>query len=291
MHPAVLLTDSSFGPGNSSEATLCIEVGDGSLRFCMVRNADAYCYRLEDYGSELFPDGGTFETQLEKLVKEHAFLRRKEWAGIYLSVNLGDFTLVPSALFRGAYVGEYLKMVLGHTDLPGKEVCAEKIPLPQVYSVFTIYEKWKKIIQDFYPTEKLKFSHSTSSAITGALLSHQTYGERKVVSLYVEDDFFQMVVSENKELLFCNRFYFSGQQEFTYLVLVTLNQLNFLPEDVKVYLYGEITPFSENYKELCQFIPDLYFGKRPTRLTYCASFEDVPDHRFSTLLNSYLVNL
>lgn len=288
LKPAIILADSFFRPENSRTALLCIEIGRRSLRFCVVRAADKYCCWLEDYALEV-QNEESFAAELETIINRHPLLSRNDWEEVRVSVNDADFTFVPTAWFRENYSEEYLKMVLGVEDLGAKSVMNGKVAQIDSYSVFSAPVKWAELLKQCYGNSRLTFYHATTPAVAGALTNNPGSGEKKIVSLSVEDEYITVVVSENRRLVLCNRFHFSGHQELTYLILFTLNQLNYLPEDITLLLYGEITPFSENYKELSQFIPYLHLGKKPVALRYCEAFDDMPDHRFNTLLNTALV--
>jgi len=79
-------------------------------------------------------------------------------------------------------------------------------------------------------------------------------------------------------------------QELAYIILFTLSQLNFLPEEMKVLCYGEIAPSSDAYTELSRFFPNLQIGNGPTTLRYNRQCADVPGHRYFALFNTYLVS-
>jgi hypothetical protein len=288
LKPAIILADSFFRPENSRTALLCIEIGRRTMRFCVVRAADKYCCWLEDYALEV-QNEESFAVELEKIITRHPLLSRTDWEEVRVSVNDADFTLVPTAWFRENYSEEYLKMVLGVGDLGAKSVMNGKVAQIDSFSIFSVPAKWADLLKQYYGNSRLAFYHTTTTAVAGALTNNPDTSEKKTVSLSVEDEYITVVVCENRRLVLCNRFHFSGHQELTYLILFTLNQLNYLPEDVTLLLYGEVTPFSENYKELSQFIPYLYLGKKPSAIKYCEAFDDIPDHRFNTLLNTALV--
>jgi hypothetical protein len=288
LKPAIILADSFFRPDNCRTALLCIEIGRRSLRFCIVRGADRYCPWLEDYVLEAH-DEESLVAEIGRIITQHPLLSRNDWEEVRVSINETDFTLVPTTWFRETYSEQYLKMVLGINDLGGKLVISGRVNQIDAYSVFSVPEKWASLMKQQYGATRLGFVHVTTAAIAGTLTHNPGNRDKKIVSLSVEDEFVTLVVSEDRKLVLCNRFHFSGHQELTYLVLFTLNQLNYLPEEITLLLYGEITPFSENYKELSQFIPNLYLGSKPGALRYCEAFDDIPDHRFNTLLNTALV--
>lgn len=72
-----------------------------------------------------------------------------------------------------------------------------------------------------------------------------------------------------------------------YFVMFVLDSLQLTPENVSCYLYGEITPYSEDYQLLKKFLPHLLFGKNPKKLALGDVFEDLPEHRYFSLYNIF----
>ena len=118
-------------------------------------------------------------------------------------------------------------------------------------------------------------------------MSHDDYGASKLLTIHLEQHYFTMVFTEQEQLLFCNRFPYQTPAELTYLILFGLNQLQVSPEEMQVKLYGEITPYSDLYTELAKFLPELSFGKNPATMNYISLFEDIPEHRYFGLLNTF----
>ncbi|GAB2773695.1 DUF3822 family protein [Rhabdobacter roseus] len=289
LQPTVKVADESFGIQDTSRCTLCIEIDDLRFRFCVVEEGTAHCHWLEDYASDTFMDDGEVLEKMKQIAAEHPFLSTDGWKNIRVAVNTNTFTLIPAAMFRKEYTAEYLRLALGRSVLPEDRVLYHYLPAVEAYNVFTIPTAWSEWLQEQYPLQNVAFYHLTSALITGGLASHQEYGDSRILSVYIEEDYLTLVFSKDQQLVFCNRFKYKNPGELTYLILFTLNALNYLPEEVKVYLYGEITPYAETYTELARFLPQLLFGKVPGRLHYFDQFEDIPEHRYFGLLNTYLV--
>jgi hypothetical protein len=285
------VADESFGGQDTRHCTLCIEIDELRFRFCAVQEGSMQCRWLEDYASDTFLNKGELLEKLKQITAEHAFLGSDSWKNIRVAVNTNGFTLVPAPLFRKEYGAEYLKMVLGRNVLAEDRVMNHYLPQVDAYNVFTIPSAWSDWLLGQYPFQSIEFCHLTSPLISGVLRSHKEYNESRILSACFEGEYLTLLFSENSKLLFCNRFRYSTPQELTYLLLFTLNQLNYLPEEIKLYLYGEITPYADAYTELARFMPHLHFGQSPAGLKYTAFFDDIPGHRYFGLLNTSLMHL
>ncbi len=198
--------------------------------------------------------------------------------------------MIPKLIFNKDSIQDYLEFTLG-TAIPNDErVLYHEVPIVHAHNVFSIPVLWYDWMINHFKSSNISFYHLTSPLIIGALVSHAEHQEIRIASAYFEKDYFTLIVSEGQQLILCNRFRFSQPQELVYIILFTLNQLNFLPEEMKVLAYGEVTVTSNLYLELSKFFPNLEIGKGPTTLKYNAQCSDIPGHRYFGLFNTYLVS-
>ncbi|GAB3182153.1 DUF3822 family protein [Telluribacter humicola] len=289
IQPTVKVADESFGVKDTQLCSLSIEIDELRFRFCAVQEDNRQCRWLEDYASDTFLNQGELLEKLKQISAEHAFLNSDSWKSISVTVNTNAFTLVPAPLFRKEYAAEYLHLVLGKNVQPEDRVMHHYLAQIDAYNVFTIPSDWAEWLMGLYPFQTIEFCHLTSPLITGALASHKEYNEPRILSACFEEEYVTLLFTESGKLIFCNRFRYNNAQELTYLILFTLNQINYQPENVKMYLYGEITPYADTFTELARFIPHLHFGQNPGALDYTANFEDIPGHRYFGLLNTCLM--
>lgn len=279
------VSEGSFDPKNGQDYDVSIEIGDNHFRFCIANAGSRECKWLEDYTAESFLNKDSIYDCISKVVADHSFLAAREWKSVKVVVNTPIFTLIPAPLFRKEYTTSYLKLVAG--EAAQQKVLHHHLGDLEAYNVFSMPEADWESLQDQFPLGTLAFYHTTSPLIQGALLAHQQFRVVKILSLNIESTYFTLIASENQQLLFCNRFVYANAQELTYLVLFTLNQLSILPEDIKVILNGEITPFSAIYEELSRFMPSILFGKKAQTLRYSPDFEELPDHRYQALFHTF----
>lgn len=287
--PTVKVAMEPFDADSTANCTLCLEIDESRFRFCFIDETNMTCVWLEDYAFDTFLRGDDYLRNLQTLVAEHPYLASERWRDVKVSVNTHAFTLIPASLFRKEYASDYLQLATGKPLRADFKVLYYLLPHVNAYTVFSMPSKWSDWLLNQYTWQSIEFYHLTSPLIIGTIVSHREFNEAKLVTLHLEEDYFTMIYSESEELRFCNRFAYQTPLEFTYLVLFSLNQLGVLPEEVKVKLYGEITPYSDLYSELSKFIPELQFGKNPSTLKYIDQFEDIPEHRYFGLLNSFLV--
>lgn len=287
--PTVKVALDTFDVADTAQCTLCLEIDESRFRFCFIDETTMSCVWLEDYAFDTFLRGDDFLRNLQMLVAEHPYLTSERWKDIKVSVNTPTFTLIPDSLFRKEYASDYLQLATGRPIRADQKVLYYRLPHVNAFTVFTIPSKWSDWLLNQYTWQSMEFYHLTSPLIIGTIVSHQEYNEAKLVTLHLEEDYFTMIYSENEVLKFCNRFAYQNPLELTYIVLFSMNQLGISPEEVKVKLYGEITPYSELYTELSKFIHELQFGQNPSTLNYIDQFEDIPEHRYFGLLNSFLV--
>ena len=288
--PTLLIGDSSFGSDSIPFCTLCIEIDERRIRFCIVKDENMECIWLEDYGfGTALSQDEVFE-RLKKIFTGHLLWSSSNWKNIRLAVNSHAFSLIPKLIFDKNMAQEYLEFALGSELADEERVLYHELPIVHANNVFSIPVLWYDWIVNHFHFANISFYHLTSPLIIGSLVSHAEHQEHKIASAFFEKDHFTFIVSEGSQLIFCNRFRFSQVQELVYIMLFTLNQLNFMPDEMKVLVYGEISPMSDLYKELEKFFPNLKIGSGPTTLKYSPQCSEIPGHRYFGLFNTYLVS-
>jgi hypothetical protein len=289
LRPTVKVAQETFDSVRISRCTLCIEIDETRFRFCFIEEAPRRYVWLEDYAFDTFLNEEEFLAKLKTLVAEHPFLPSDQWKDIRVSVNTFGFTMIPSTLFRKEYTADYLQLATGGPARPESRVLYHHLPSVDAYTLFTMPSTWSDWLLGQYPLQSIEFYHFTSPLVIGAQASHTEHEFSRLITIHLEPSHFILIYTDTGVLKFCNRFPYQNSQEMTYLVLFSLNQLQLLPEDVKVLLYGEVTPYSDLYTELARFIKNLHFGHSPRRIQYIDEFEDIPEHRYFGLLNTFFL--
>ncbi|MEO6287749.1 MAG: DUF3822 family protein [Dyadobacter sp.] len=288
--PTLLVGDNSFDAASIPLCTLCIEVDERRIRFCIVRDERMECIWLEDYAFDTALNPDEIFEKLKKIFTGHLLWSSNDWKNVRIAINSHAFSLIPNLIFEKDSVEDYLSFALGNAVPKEEKVLYHELPLVHANNVFSIPQIWYDWMINHFGSSSIAFYHITSPLIIGALVSHAEQQELRIVSIYFEKEYFTLIVSESQQLILCNRFRYSQTQELAYIILFTLNQLNLLPDEMKVLCYGEISSSSDAYTELSRFFSNLQIGNGPTTLKYSPQCGDVPGHRYFGLFNTYLVS-
>lgn len=288
--PTLLVGDNSFDADAIPYCTLCIEVDERRIRFCIVRDEKMECIWLEDYNFDVVLSQGDVFERLKKIFTGHLLWSSNHWKNVRVAINSHAFSLIPSLIFEKDSAPSYLEFALGHPVDEAERVLYHEIPLVHANNVFSIPKSWYDWMVTHFESSDIAFYHLTSPLIIGALVSHAEHQEIKMVSIYLEKGYFTLIVTESQQLILCNRFKYTQPQELAYIVLFALNELNYLPEEMKLICYGEVSPASEAFTELNRFFPNIEIGNGPTTLKYSTHCGDIPGHRYFGLFNTYLVS-
>jgi len=280
--PTISIRSDRFGPEQSTRAVLCLEAGHDRFRF-MAMDGQGQGQWLEDYAFPSLLTERAPTDLLTDIFRDHPLLTAGPWQEIRVSINTPSFTLIPQPLYRKEYAGSYLALMRG-SELPAYEFAQAYLHESEGFlSVFSLSHTLADFFSEAYPLQPMTFVHQAGALLEAtAALSQQTSDESPVY-LYFEDEFVTVISRVGGKLQYCNRFGYKNAQDLTYYVLYILTELSINPETAVVMLYGEITPFAEQYTELSRFLARLRFGTYPAGLTLSSDFSDLPDHRYLSL--------
>ena len=272
-----------------SKHELLVEVSANRFRFCVIDAAKQLCVGLEDYALDgLLLGNQQMQPLLEQIYRQHSLLSSQVWKNVWISFNTPHFTLVPEVFFRKEYAESYLQLVKGNTASESEQILNHCLETPDAQNIFTADRALREWFLNTYTLQIPTFLHQTSALIYGTLQLSVSKEIQTCLTLYFEDDFLTLVLARADKLLFCNKFAYKSAADMVYFVLFVLETLHFKPSSVNAFLYGEITPFSDDYQSLQRFLPNLSFGNSPANLGLSADFDDLPEHRYFSLYSIYL---
>ena len=286
--PLVSVDALAFNTSALSDYHLCIEIGFNTFRYCVIDSAKKQCICLEDYAFDSLVTKNTLIDSLHSLYQQHPFLALNNWKNITVTFNTPHFTLIPTDLFRKEYIANYLRLVMGQKLSDNDQVLSAPIEQINARNVFAVEKEVWDWLLNTYSLHSPNVHHQTNALIQSTFKQTSIKSEPAAV-LHFENEYVTIVVIENNQLLICNRFAYKVAADMTYFVLFVLDNLKLKPDLVSVYLSGEITPYSENYESLAQFLPNMVFSKLTPELSLSSSFEDLPEHRYLSLYNNYLI--
>src|SRR5690606_26456050 len=104
-----------------------------------------------------------------------------------------------------------------------------------------------------------EYKHA-SSILIETLANLAKMEDKPTLYAYISKTHFEIVVTNQKQLVLYNIFNYRQKEDFIYYLLFTIEQLNLNPEKVNVYLLGNIDKQNELYEIAYQYIQNLHIG-------------------------------
>ena len=144
-------------------------------------------------------------------------------------------TLVPSAVFEEEHLSDYLKYntKIFKTDF----ITYDVIKNDDIMVVYVPFVNINNYIFERYGS--FEYKHSTTVALD-RILQIQKNSRDQSMFINVNSTYFDLVVTQQKELLLYNRFEYQTKEDFIYYILFTAEQLGLNPEHFECTLMGSI---------------------------------------------------
>ena len=188
-------------------------------------------------------------------------------------------TLIPSTLFTIDNLKKYFEFNQTINDLD--EIHYTELKYSNAYSVFVIPNQIANIFIRKYPN--ISFYNQQIPAIEQALFRHHS-GTFKVF-VNVEDNFFDLLITQNGKLLLYNNFIYKSEIDMLYYVMYSFEQFKLNPGSTDLILSGIISKNSKEYLKLKEYIRQIKFEKLSEEYSYSYTFNKVPHHFFNNLFN------
>lgn len=282
--PLLEISDPSFDHSQCTDYELLMEMSHERFRFCVLDASKKRVLALEDYSIDVQLTHQSLHSWIQNVVHHHPYLGSTSWKNVAVSFNTPHFTLVPDIYFRKEYVASYLNLVRATPLSDEEQVLHHAIKALAARNVFATNKTfWDGLLSMYSPQAPIAL-HQTSALIQGVIT--QSQGESTpCMCLYFEEGFMTVAIAHQGTLLICNKFAYKTSEDMTYFVVFVLDSLQLKSTDIRSYLYGEITPYSEEFQLIKRFLASPTFGTRPVGVIFGDAFDDLPEHRYFTLFN------
>jgi len=186
-------------------------------------------------------------------------------------------TLVPSAVFEEEHLSDYLKYnaKIFKTDF----ITYDVIKSDDIMVVYIPFVNINNYIFEHFGS--FEYKHCTTVALD-RILQMQKNSSDQSMYINVNATYFDLVVTQQKELLLYNRFEYQTKEDFIYYVLFTAEQLGLNPEHFECTLMGSIKKDDLLYTMAYKYIRHVSLLS-PEKMRYS---QDNSTKNF-TLLNSF----
>jgi len=266
--PSINLTDESFDINKSNTYHLSILCSENGFAYAVLdTNTNKYLVLKENNDISVFSplgEGGN-------------------WTSVTCAIAHNKFTLIPSALFDA----ENKESLLGfnHEVKKGEEIISNTLHNLEAKNLFTVSKIFVSEIRKHF--QNANFIHSSTSFIEGLLVQNKNNQGKKVFANFYSD-YLEVAILDGRELLFSNAFKYKTSEDIAYYILFVYEQLRLNPETIELILTGEIEKTAKEHSLLYTYIRNVKFASLPESFKYSYRFEEIPSHKFFSLLTQYL---
>lgn len=274
--------DESFNIEELHNYVLSLQIGVKDLQFC-VTNSLQKVVLFESYSFENVKTVNTRVQAIADIYKNNAILSAGFWKNIFVSFKTHKFTLVPENLYAD------------HSDLDFLEVNSVINPIIEtthhclhkslgLVNVFTGDLRLMKLIKSFYQSVEIKVLHQGGAFIEGIATVAQASQEREMM-VYVDRGIFHIVIFENNSLHYYNQFAIKKNEDGLRYIMLLFQELGLQQNKTNITFWGNIDANSKFISLLEKYVRNIFFGKRPSELSFGYEFDDIPEHQFFDLFN------
>lgn len=213
---------------------LSIQVSLNGLSFCVLDTIGKKIVKAEKhtFDNRLNPYGAQKELKRfikKQQVKDYAFSE-------VMVVHRNDlFSLVPKDLFDPNEMANYLKF---NTKILANDLLEyDEIPSFEMVNVYVPFVNINNFIYELFGDFEFKH-HGT--VLIESLLGRNASSAEAVCYAYVTENELDIIILQNKKLIFYNNFSYKTPEDFLYYLLFTWEQLRLDPNDIKLRLFGTI---------------------------------------------------
>lgn len=211
---------------------------------------------------------------------EHLSLKYKSIDIIYSS---GNFTLVPQAFFQQGSADKFFSF--NHEPEKGYVVDKTLLIKAEAWCVYSVPENLKEYLSLKFP--KANVRHNLFPLVERSLKENKNFPERKQVHVNFFRTYFELIVISGSKLLLCNQFNYSGENDIVYFILYVFDQLKLSPDTTELVVHGHLQQTDPIYQTFKKYIRKTVFSKPNSLFNYSYTFNQLPEHYFTSLLDLY----
>jgi hypothetical protein len=277
--PSIHFQDAAFDSSRTDKFCLVMQVSAETIVFAVLDNLTNDFLAFEQYPLKKISAEQTVSSQLDKIVAEHEWLSAgfKRFDACVVSER---FTLVPSAFFDSTKTVDYLKF---NHPVPEEDVVLNDVLRnADARNVYAIDAQLEKSLKKISSTVRIR--NHFSPLIERTLSIHKNKVVRRALA-HVQNQRFDLVITEGGKLLLANSFNFQTSEDFIYYLLFACEQLKMNPEELELEITGEIETDSALSAIAKKYIRNVNFGQRPVEARFAKGFEQFPSHFYHILFS------
>lgn len=278
--------DESLNKAHIKDYSLSTQISPGGFSFSIFHNDLNKYLSIESVEWEFSDEPDKMVKNIQNYFQDHEWLSLPFPSALVL-LETSQSTLIPDPLFSQNQVQDIAKF---NFNIPENHlVLSDKVEVLDAHLIYTAPEIVLRKLLEFQPNHRI--SSHVSNYIELLLTHYKKQAHQKMMFVNIRSGSFDIIITEGKKLLFQNAFLYTSREDVVYYIIFVMEQLGLNPEETAVNLSGIIDRDSKLYEILHKYVRYINFMKLSDQFSYSYHFNDIPQHYFSTLLNSRLCEL
>jgi hypothetical protein len=271
------LVDETFDVSQSGSCYLSIQIEQDGLSFCVFNTVINKYIVLRNYPF-LHTAPHEMIDECSSIFANDDLLRLKYKSSGLLWISPRS-TLVPDDLFDPGKADTYLSF--NHGELASEQTQHNFIRSAGLYHVFSCPESLVNLLSIYQP--KIHLFHQTAPLIESMITKIDS--QDKLMAIYYYSHNMDIMVVENKKLLFCNSFQINAPEDSVYYLAGVSNILNVEPLSTNLLYAGDIKRLPPEVAILKDYVERLVEFEPPNTVTYSYLITEPLRKNFINLFN------
>lgn len=224
--------------------------------------------------------------KIAELTRQSDILKKIDFRNVSVQFANSRFTFIPSALFKAEDAEQYF--YFNHPKRDGDEVHFDIITSYDAINIFSVSGEVIAALKKMF--ERFSVHHQLTSLLEAAGFYARNKPERNMF-IHVHSSCIDVIVMEERKLIFANSFPCKGTEDGIYFVMMTCEQLSLNPELVEVLVSGEIEKDGAFTKQLHRYIRHISFCGRSKASSFTYGFDELPPHFYHAAFSHNLCEL
>jgi len=261
---------------------LSIQVSLNGLSFCILHTITNEITALRHFHFDSVTNPIQLEKEITTILNEEDTLLNQQFEAVTVSHVNTLSTFVPKPLFSDKHLADYLKY--NNKILPNDYMTFDVIANNDMVNVYIPYVNINNLFFEKYGA--FHFKHFATILLEN-IFQLPASSEEPTVYVHVQKTHFEIVVVEQKKLLFYNSFAYTSSEDFIYYLLFTLEQLQLNTNTLALYFLGAIDKSDVLYTVTYTYVRHVHFLDKKYAFDFHESVAQPQPHHDFTLLTNF----
>ncbi len=261
---------------------LSIQISLNGLSFCILHTVANEITALRHFQFDEITNPLQLEKEITHIFEQEASLLNQSFEAVTVSHINTLSTFVPKPLFSDKHLADYLKY--NNKILPNDYITFDVVTNNDMVNVYIPYVNINNLFFEKYGA--FHYKHFATILLENIFQSAST-SEEPTVYVHVQKTHFEIIVIQQKKLLFYNSFEYSSSEDFIYYVLFSLEQLQLNTNTLQLYFLGNIDKSDVLYTVTYTYVRHVAFLDKKYTFDFHESVTKPKSHHDFTLLTNF----